>query len=207
MISNFDIGLLFENMSEEFSIHELIYDRKGKAVDYIILEVNSVYENNQNTKREKVVGCRASSLLGNAKPPHLGVYSRVVKTGNTEEIEYYCPSSEKYYMLRVFAIGGNKFATLIVDITAWAHVVDELEKYREYLKILVKDRTIELEEQIKKQRKILGYWAGREARNGELRVAIKILREQLMEVELEPRVDVQLSREEATFSMLRSPTT
>lgn len=206
MISNFDMGLLFENMSEEFSIRELIYDRTGKAVDYIILAVNSVYENNQNTKKEKVVGCHASDLLGIARPPHLGIYSRVVKTGNTEEIEYYCPSSEKYLMIRVFAIDGDKFATLITDITAWAQVVDELEKYRGYLKILVKDRTIELEEQITKQRKILSHWAGREARNGELRVAIKILREQLMEAGLEPLVDVQLSREEATFSLLRSPT-
>jgi len=57
-------------------------------------------------------------------------------------------------MIRVFAIDGDKFATLIIDITAWAQVADELEKYRDYLKILVKDRTIELEEQINKQRKI-----------------------------------------------------
>jgi hypothetical protein len=205
MIGNFDLGLLFENISEEFSIHELIYDRTGKAVDYIILEVNSVYENNQNTKREKVVGCHASDLIGIAIPPLLGIYSRVVKTGNTEEIEYYCPSLEKYFMIRVFAIDGDKFATLIIDVTAWAQVADELEKYRDYLKILVKDRTIELEEQINKQRKILGYWAGREARNGELRVAINILHEQLEEAGLEPLVDAQLSREEATFSLLRSP--
>ena len=205
MISNFELGLLFENMSEEFSIHELIYDGTGKAVDYVILEVNSVYEKNLNTKREKAVGSRASDLYGIAKPPHLGIYSRVVKTGNTEEIEYYSPSLEKYFMIRAFAIDGNKFATLKIDITAWAQVVDELEKYRDYLKILVKDRTIELEEQINKQREILGLWAGREARNGELRVAIKILHEQLEEAGLEPLVDDQLLREEATFSLLRSP--
>jgi len=205
MISNFELGLLFENMSEEFSIHELIYDGTGKAVDYVILEVNSVYEKNLNTKREKAVGSRASDLYGIAKPPHLGIYSRVVKTGNTEEIEYYCPSLEKYFMIRAFAIDGDKFATLKIDITAWAQVVDELEKYRDYLKILVKDRTIELEEQINKQREILGLWAGREARNGELRVAIKILHEQLEEAGLEPLVDDQLLREEATFSLLRSP--
>jgi len=203
MISNFELGLLFENMSEEFSIHELIYDGTGKAVDYVILEVNSVYEKNLNTKREKAVGSRASDLYGIAKPPHLGIYSRVVKTGNTEEIEYYSPSLEKYFMIRAFAIDGNKFATLKIDITAWAQVVDELEKYRDYLKILVKDRTIELEEQINKQREILGLWAGREARNGELRVAIQILYEQLEEAGLEPLVDDQLLREEATFSLLR----
>ncbi|RLE00789.1 MAG: hypothetical protein DRJ13_07945, partial [Bacteroidetes bacterium] len=69
--------------------------------------------------------------------------------------------------------------------------------------ILVKDRTIELEEQINKQREILGLWAGREARNGELRVAIQILYEQLEEAGLEPLVDDQLLREEATFSLLR----
>ena len=205
MINNFDLGLLFENIPEEFSIHELIYDRTGKAVDYVILEVNSVYERNLNIKREKAVGSRASDLYGIAKPPHLDIYSRVVKTGNTEEIEYYCPSLEKYFMIRAFAIDGDKFATIFIDITAWAQVVDELEKYRDYLKILVKDRTIELEEQINKQRKILGYWAGREARNGELRIAIKILHEQLEEAGLEPLVDVQLSREEATFSLLQSP--
>jgi len=205
MINNFDLGLLFENIPEEFSIHELIYDRTGKAVDYVILEVNSVYERNLNIKREKAVGSRASDLYGIAKPPHLDIYSRVVKTGNTEEIEYYCPSLEKYFMIRAFAIDGDKFATIFIDITAWAQVVDELEKYRDYLKILVKDRTIELEEQINKQRKILRYWAGREARNGELRVAIKILHEQLEEAGLEPLVDVQGLREEATFSLLRSP--
>ena len=95
MISNFDLGLLFENMFEEFSIHELIYDRTGKAVDYVILEVNSVYEKNLNIDRGEAVGSRASDLYGIAEPPHLGIYSRVVKTGNTEEIEYYCPSLDQ----------------------------------------------------------------------------------------------------------------
>ena len=205
MISNFDLGLLFENMSEEFSIHELIYDRTGKAVDYVILEVNSVYEKNLNIKREKVVGSRASNLYGIAKPPHLGIYYRVVKTGKTEEIEYYCPFLEKYFMIRAFAIDGDKFATLIIDITARAQVEDELEKHRDHLNILVKERTKELEEQINKQREILRFWAGREVRIGELKEAIKILHEQLEEAGLEPLVDAQLSREEATFTLLRSP--
>jgi len=204
-MSDFDINLLFNNMSEGFCIHELIYNKAGKAIDYSILEVNSVYEKILNISREKAVGSRASDLYGAAEPPYLDIYTRVVGTGTTEEIETYFPPMEKYFMIRAFAIDGDKFATLFIDITARAQVEDELEEHREHLKGLVKERTEELEEQINKQREILGFWAGREVRMGELKEIIKKLHEQLEDAGLEPAIDDSFLREETMSSFLWAP--
>ncbi|MCJ7626347.1 MAG: hypothetical protein MUO76_22880 [Anaerolineaceae bacterium] len=204
-MSDFDINLLFNNMSEGFCMHELIYNKAGKAIDYSILEVNSVYEKMLSINRDKAVGSRASDLYGTAEPPYLNIYSRVVGTGTTEEIEIYFPPMEKFFMIRTFAIDGDKFATLFIDITARAQVEDELVEHREHLKDLVKERTEELEEKINKQREILGFWAGREVRMGEMKVIIKKLHEQLEDAGLEPEIDDSFLREETMSSFLYPP--
>lgn len=204
-MSDFDINLLFNNMSEGFCIHELIYNKTGKAIDYSILEVNSAYEKMLNTSREKAVGSRASGLYGTAEPPYLNIYSRVVGTGTTEEIESYFPPMEKYFMIRAFAIDGDKFATLFIDITARALVEDELVEHREHLKDLVNERTKEIEAKINKQREILGFWAGREVRMGEMEEIIKKLHEQLRDAGLESTIDDSFLREETASSFLFPP--
>jgi len=204
-VSDFDINLLFNNMSEGFCIYELIYNKAGKAIDYSILEVNSAYEKMLNISREKAVGSRASDMYGATEPPYLDIYSRVVGTGTTEEIEIYFPPMDKHFMIRAFAIDGDKLAALFIDITARAQVEDELEEHREHLKGLVKERTKEIEAKINKQREILGFWAGREMRMGEMEEIIKKLHEQLRDAGLESTIDDSLLREETMSSFLFPP--
>ena len=35
---------LFNTMAEGVAVHEIIYDEKGKASDYLVVEVNPAYE-------------------------------------------------------------------------------------------------------------------------------------------------------------------
>ena len=68
------------------------------------------------------------------------------------------------------------------DITERKQADEELEKYRNNLEELVKDRTAELQS-------LVNAMAGREARMSDLKDVIKLLREQIKEAGMEPVAD------------------
>src|SRR5665647_726869 len=53
---------VYNSMSEGLAIHELIYDSSGKAIDYIIKDVNPAYEQIIGLKKKKAVGRKATDV-------------------------------------------------------------------------------------------------------------------------------------------------
>ena len=54
------ISSLYSSMSEGLAIHDLVYDDNGKAIDYIIKDVNPAFE--------KITGLNKKSSLGKKQP-------------------------------------------------------------------------------------------------------------------------------------------
>ena len=54
---------LYSSMSEGVCLHEIIYNKSGKAIDYRIIDVNPAYELIINIKREKAVGSKPSLAI------------------------------------------------------------------------------------------------------------------------------------------------
>jgi signal transduction histidine kinase len=104
-------------MNEGVSLHEIIYDNKGKATDYRILEVNPAYEIITGLNREKAIGTKASQLYGTGQPPYLDIYERVASSGKAESFETYFPPMEKHFSISVFSPGKGLFATIFADIS------------------------------------------------------------------------------------------
>jgi PAS domain S-box-containing protein len=108
---------LYYSMNEGTARHQVIYDDSGKAIDYLITDVNPAYESITGLRKETVVGRKASEVYGVNEPPYLDIYARVASTGKPASFETYFPPMEKYFNISVYTPERGKFATIFSNIT------------------------------------------------------------------------------------------
>jgi len=77
--SELNFHSLFAAMTEGVAIHQMIYDGNGKAVDYIIRDVNPSFEKNLGIPADKAKGAHGSKLFGLTPPPYIDIYEHVLK--------------------------------------------------------------------------------------------------------------------------------
>jgi len=108
---------LYSAMNEGVCLHEIIYDDKGKAVDYRFTDINPAYGSITGLKKENVVRKKASQVYKTANPPFLNIFAKVAETGEPASIETYFPPLKKYFIISAFSPEKGKFATVFTDIT------------------------------------------------------------------------------------------
>ena len=119
---------VYNSMSEGLAIHELIYDSSGKAIDYIIKDVNPAYEQIIGLKKKKAVGRKATDVYEVSTAPYLDIYTKVALTGDPQTFETYFPPMDKHFQVSVFSPSKGKFATVFQDITERIRLEEEREK-------------------------------------------------------------------------------
>lgn len=119
---------LIATMREGLCLHEIIYDRSGAAIDYVILDVNPSYQLILGTKKEAVVGKRASTIYGTGHPPFIEVYADVVASGQSVSFETYFSPLDKHFTISVFRPRPGQFATVFTDITEHKKLLEQKEK-------------------------------------------------------------------------------
>jgi len=125
---------LFNAMSEGVAVHEIIYDEKGAASDYVIVKANHAYEMLTGIAIKDAEGKRASELYGTGEPPFIDIYSNVTETGKSHDFVTYFEPMQKYYRISVFTPGKGQFATVFDDITESRKNEKEREKTENALK-------------------------------------------------------------------------
>jgi PAS domain S-box-containing protein len=120
---------LHSSMSEGFSLHEIVYDGAGRAVDYIVLDVNPAFESLTGVQREKAIGSKASALYGAGEPPYLGIYARVVASGEPAQFETFFPPMNKQFQISVFSPSRGKFATVFREVTELKKAEQESRRF------------------------------------------------------------------------------
>jgi PAS domain S-box-containing protein len=108
---------LYSSMTEGVAIHDIVYDDFGKAVDYIITDVNPSYEKITGLSRNKVLGRKASEVYSTRKPPYLDVYAQVASSGKPKLFETFFAPMNKHFRISVFSLSERVFATVFQDIT------------------------------------------------------------------------------------------
>jgi PAS domain S-box-containing protein len=108
---------LYNSMTEGVALHDVVYDASGKAVDYVITDVNPSFERITGLSKKQAVGKKASELYGTGEPLYLDVYAKVASSGKPAWFETYFPLMQKHFSISVFSPSKGKFNTLFHDIT------------------------------------------------------------------------------------------
>jgi two-component system, cell cycle sensor histidine kinase and response regulator CckA len=108
---------LFTNISEVFSICEILYDGSGTPYDFRLLEVNQELEKHVGLTRDQIVGKLARELFPDIDPSLVGIYAKVAETGQPVRFERSSPVTARYYEQFVYSIGQGRVAVLATDIT------------------------------------------------------------------------------------------
>jgi len=122
---------LFVSMQEGVFLHEMIYDKNGRAINYKIIEANPISEAYLNIKNEDAVGQLATALYGTSEAPFLDIYARVAETGEPVSFDQYFAPMDKYFHISVFSPQKGQFATVFTDISQAKKQERELIKAKE----------------------------------------------------------------------------
>src|ERR1019366_1907496 len=109
--------LLFEQMQEGCSLHEIITDEHGNAVDFRILDANPAYEHHAGLTREAVIGKRLLEVLPRVDRRQIELYGRVALTGVPQVFEYFSEAFGRHLRVRAFRHQPGRFATIFEDIS------------------------------------------------------------------------------------------
>ena len=122
---------LYNTMTEGVALHEVIYDKSGKPVDYRITDCNESYTLLTGIPREKAIGQIASALYNTETAPYLDIYSGVVQSGNSTNFEVYFEPMKKHFNISVVSLGSERFATVFKDMTQRINYEQELQSSKE----------------------------------------------------------------------------
>ena len=119
---------LFASMTEMVAIHELVFNEKGEAVNYIITDCNDAFCRNIGIKKENIIGRLANEVYQTEKAPFLEKYTRVAITGKSFEHNIYYPPLDKHFLISAVSPGKNMFSTITNDITVIQKAHEEIDQ-------------------------------------------------------------------------------
>ncbi len=140
---------LFTNMLDGYAYCQMIFDDKGKPVDFIYLEINDTFEKLTGLKRENVAGKKISEIIPAALgtvPEIFETYGRVASTGKPERFEIFFKPLDRWFDISVFSPKKGFFIAIFDNITDRKQMQAQLEKYATNLERLVEERTKQLKE-------------------------------------------------------------
>jgi len=126
---------LFENMLEGFAHCRMLFDDRGRPVDFIYLEVNHAFA--KLTGLQNVVGRRFTEVIPggeNSNPELVEIYGRVVLTGKPESFEIEVKSLGMWFFVSAYSAEKGCFGVTFENITERKEIEQTLrqaeEKYR-----------------------------------------------------------------------------
>jgi PAS domain S-box-containing protein len=105
-------------MTEGYAFCRLLYDKEGRAYDFIYLEVNKAFD--LLTGLKNVVGMRISELIPGileTNPELCEIYSRVAETGRPEKLETYLGPLERWFSISIYSPAKEHFVAVFDNIT------------------------------------------------------------------------------------------
>ena len=125
--------LIFENMTSGFAVHKMIYDERGKPVDYRYLEVNPAFEKLTGIPANVLLGKTVKEVMPNTEGYWVETFGRVAKTGEPIAYINFARELGKYYDTYVFSPEKDTFAVVFNDITEKIKAQEEVHKLNEEL--------------------------------------------------------------------------
>jgi PAS domain S-box-containing protein len=139
--------LLFTNMINGYAYCKMLFDKDGKPVDFVYLEVNDAFEKLTGIKKEIVIGKKVTQALPGiekANPELFEIYGKVARTGINHKFEVYFKLLNLWLSIAVYRPKKKHFVAVFENITEQKQLNQRLEEYSEGLEFTVAERTKEL---------------------------------------------------------------
>jgi two-component system, NarL family, sensor histidine kinase UhpB len=129
---------LFSGMLQGSALHEMIYNEKGKAVDYVTLDINKSFETIMNVRRVQIIGKLASSILSDSElKKWLAIFAPVANGDGPKHYKQYSQLNNKYFEGVAFSPKPGHFWVTFNDFTKRRYAEWALRKSEEKWKKLV----------------------------------------------------------------------
>jgi PAS domain S-box-containing protein len=112
-----EYSYFFQKMLSGFSVHEMIYDEEGKAIDYRFLRANPAFETHTGLVVKDIIGKTVKEVVPGIDQKWIDRFARVVKTGIPDKFTQISAALNKYYEVAAFSVGPKSFAVSFTDIT------------------------------------------------------------------------------------------
>ncbi len=122
---------LFENITEGVALHELIYDKSGKPINYRVIGVNPAYKTHTGLDPDQITGKLATEIYSTAIPPYFEEFAAVAITRKAYSFETFFPPMKKHFIISVVSPQQGHFATVFEDITQHKNREEELKQKNE----------------------------------------------------------------------------
>jgi len=125
---------LFDSIDEGFGIVEMLYDERGRAVDYRILETNPAF--GRMTGFADAAGKTSLELNPDAEPYWFETLGRVAQTGEDVRFESYAEALDRWfdvYASRVGGQGSRRVAIVFANTTERKRAEEALRESEERL--------------------------------------------------------------------------
>jgi diguanylate cyclase (GGDEF)-like protein/PAS domain S-box-containing protein len=128
---------LFENMLEGFAHCEMVFDERGRPIDFVYLAVNSTFE--ELTGLRNVVGRKFTEIIPGGKdsnPELFERYGRVALTGMPERFEIEVKSLGMWFSISAYGAGKGCFVAVFDNITERKRDISERKLAEERVQFL-----------------------------------------------------------------------
>lgn len=112
---------LFSEMSDVVSIHSLVYDDKGKVINYRITDCNPAFCELVKMNPEDIIGKLATEIYGFSEIPYLNEFVKVANEGIQFEFNDSETFPDKVFKVSVVSPIKGTFAVLATDLTEISH--------------------------------------------------------------------------------------
>ncbi len=118
-VNRLQFKILVDNLPQAAGVYRMLYDKKGKPVDYVLLESNKAYDKIHFFKRERV-GKKATLFIPELKNDSIdwiGIYGEVATSGMQKNFEIYCKTEDRWFQIYAYSPKKRFFISIFMDIT------------------------------------------------------------------------------------------
>lgn len=131
--------LLLKHLPSGYALHEMLWDEHGEPYDYRFLDVNPAFEAMTGLSRAMVVGRTLREVLRGIERTWVDIYGRVTRTGQDAAFEHRDDVLERYWDVRAWRAGPNRFAVLFSDATHRRAMEGELRRFTALLRAMIRN--------------------------------------------------------------------
>lgn len=118
---------LFETLPLGMATHTLIFDEKGKAIDYTFDTVNHTFELQTGLNKEDIIGKRVFTVLPQNEQYWLDTYAKVCSSQTTINFIEEYKSPNRTFFVSAYPVDNQHLAAIFMDITEQLRQKEEVK--------------------------------------------------------------------------------